>query len=163
MSKCLMRTANEIRRRLPETGRRPTSSVPFQLTTIEFVQKLYDSLNDNGVVAVNLVGSIAGSNGQFIRASYGTYAELFPQVLLFPVAEAKKADEVQNILLIASKATASIPQRSSNPETNKHLQNRWMGEITKDMPVLTDQYAPIDHSMVDVVKTVQRRRVATLQ
>ena len=60
-------------------------SIPYQLTTKEAVQNKYDILNDEGVVILNIISSINGEQGKFLRAEYATYQNIFPQVYLFPV------------------------------------------------------------------------------
>ncbi|MEI8252298.1 MAG: hypothetical protein WCG25_00765 [bacterium] len=37
-------------------------------------------------------------------AEYATYKEIFPQVYIFPVADLKNVDNVQNIILVALKS-----------------------------------------------------------
>ncbi len=118
-------------------------SIPFQLTTREAVQKIYERLSDDGVAFVNLIGSIGGETGKFIRAEYHTYKERFPHVYLFPVIIAD-ADAVQNIMLIAFKNETEPSLVSMVPEFETMLGRRWTQEIARDVPILTDDFAPVD-------------------
>jgi len=34
----------------------------------------------------------------------------------------------------------------------KYLSHMWMYKIDSDLPVLTDEFAPVEHYLVDVVK-----------
>lgn len=110
-------------------------SVPYQLTTIESVEKMYDILNENGVVLVNVISAIEGDEGKFLRAEYATFKEIFPQVYVFPINHPRDGSVVQNIMLIALKSEL-VP--------NEFPEQLWKKEIDNDMPVLTDDFAPVD-------------------
>lgn len=120
-----------------------SSSLPFQLTTKEAIQKEYDALNDGGVVIVNLISSVTGKNGLFARAEYATYRAVFPQVYLFPIGE--KADHTQNIMLVGYKSSIIPSFESPDPVVAALLNHRWTSEIAADVPVLTDDFAPVDY------------------
>jgi len=118
-------------------------SIPYQLTTLEATQRLANSLSKNGVAIVNIGGSINGDSGKFFRAQYRTFKEVFPQVEVFLV---QKLDPtvIQNIILVAHKSEQKIPQNSDN----QMLKQIWNEEIPLDMPILTDNFAPVDQYMM---------------
>ncbi len=119
-------------------------SIPTQLTTKEAVQKNYDALNENGVVVLNVISSIEGDTGKFTRAEYRTYAEVFPQVYLFPTKDPDNPTLIQNITLVALKSPTKATFSSNNPELQNYLDHLYTKEIPLDMPVLTDNFAPVD-------------------
>ncbi|OGF25753.1 hypothetical protein A2303_07205 [Candidatus Falkowbacteria bacterium RIFOXYB2_FULL_47_14] len=119
-------------------------SIPFQLTTREAVQKIHDSLSDDGVVVLNLISAFRGDKGKFLRAELATYKEIFPQVFLFAVHKGSDPAERQNLILIATKKTEKILFYSDDQEINDSLENIWTEELDSDLPVLTDDYAPVD-------------------
>jgi len=127
-------------------------SIPFQLTTKETVKRMYEMLNDDGVVLVNMISSIEGEGGEFLRAEYATFKTVFTQVYLFPVEDAHNSLEVQNIILVALKSKQKPPLTSNDRELNGYLQNLWTKEIQEDMPVLTDDYAPVDNYIMKIIK-----------
>ena len=120
-------------------------SLPYQLTTREAVQKKFDILNDNGVVILNIISAIEGENGKFLRAEYATYKKVFPQVYLFPVQEFDNGSRIQNIILVALKSNENQKFTDVDPQLNEYLQHVWRKEIYLDLPILTDDYAPIDY------------------
>ena len=120
-----------------------SSSLPFQLTTKEAIQKEYNALNDGGVVVVNLISSVTGKNGLFARSEYATYRAIFPQVFLFPLGN--DADAVQNVMLVGYKSSITPSFESSDPVLAALLAHRWTGEIATDVPVLTDDFAPVEY------------------
>jgi spermidine synthase len=120
-----------------------SNSIPYQLTTVEFARTLSNSLTDTGVVLLNIISSIEGDTGQFFRAEYATYASVFPQVFVIPVNNQDK-NAVQNLMLVAMKSKVSPSFTSKNPELNTYLRKIWTQGITPDMPILTDEKAPVE-------------------
>lgn len=120
-------------------------SVPYQLTTIEATKNIYNALNDEGVVILNVVSAIEGSRGEFLRAQYRTYKSVFPQVYVFPVQKSTDGNEFQNLMIVALKGEKLPTFESADKELNEYLANIWKKEIANDMPILTDDYAPVDN------------------
>ncbi|OHA17772.1 MAG: hypothetical protein A2664_04160 [Candidatus Taylorbacteria bacterium RIFCSPHIGHO2_01_FULL_46_22b] len=121
------------------------SSVPFQLTTREAIQHVHNMLNPKGIVMVNIISAITGEQGMFLRAQYTTYSEFFPHVYVFQVDSEKKSDETQNLILVALTGDFVPTFISSDFETQRRLQLLWRLPIEKDLPVLTDDFAPVEY------------------
>ncbi|OGL62698.1 hypothetical protein A3C09_02295 [Candidatus Uhrbacteria bacterium RIFCSPHIGHO2_02_FULL_47_44] len=121
------------------------SSIPFQLTTKEAVQHQFNALNADGVVLANIISAIDGKRGKFLRAQYATYKSIFPQVYLFPITDRAEGTQVQNVLLVALKSQTAPKFTSTNTELNGYLAHRWMSEVKNDLPILTDNFAPVDY------------------
>jgi len=119
-------------------------ATPFQITTFEAVSKIYDILNKSGVVILNIGPSIEGESGRFLRAELKTYEAIFPQVYVFPVADPEDGARRQNIIFIALKSENTPVLSSKDEKLRRYLKNLFTKEITKDMPILTDDYAPIE-------------------
>jgi spermidine synthase len=120
-------------------------SLPYQLTTKEAVQKKYNILNDDGIVILNIISAIEGEKGKFLRAEYATYKSLFPQVYLFPVTHSDYGNVVQNIILVALKSEKDQTFNDSDPKLNEYLQHLWKKMVDADIPILTDDFAPVDY------------------
>jgi spermidine synthase len=120
-------------------------SLPYQLTTKEAIQKKYDILSDDGLVILNIVSSLEGKRGQFLRAEYATYKDVFSQVYLFPVTAPNDEKKVQNIILVALKSEINPTFNSDDPEINEYLQHAWKKGVTSDIPILTDDCAPVEY------------------
>lgn len=120
-------------------------SIPYQLTTKEAVQKTYDSLSDDGVVILNTISSIEGQKGKFLRAELATYKSIFPQAYVFPVNTKDNGLELQNVILVAIKSKVVPDLKSNDPEINGYLSNIWKNNIDIDVPLLTDDYAPVEY------------------
>jgi spermidine synthase len=126
-------------------------SLPYQLTTKEAIQKKYDILNEDGVVLINLISSIEGESGQFLRAEYATYRSIFPQVYLFPVTDKNDGEKVQNIVLAALKSTKNQTFTDPDKNLNECLGHLWKKTVDMDTPILTDDYAPIDYYIGKII------------
>jgi len=126
-------------------------SLPYQLTTREAVQKKYDILNDKGIVILNIVSSVEGEKGEFLRAEYATYKTIFPQVYLFPVSEPDNGKKIQNIILVALKSPDVPNFQTGDGEIKGYLGHLWKKEIASDVPILVDDYAPVDYYVNKII------------
>jgi len=118
--------------------------VPHHLTTRETVQRIYDSLTEGGVVLVNLKSGLAGRNLRFLKAIKATYESVFPQVFIFPVADPRPTELVQNIILVGLKSTQKPRLESDDKETARYLKHLFTQNLKNDLPLLTDEYAPVE-------------------
>jgi spermidine synthase len=128
--------------------------VPFQLTTMEFMQLTNDRLSTDGILFANLISAPSGPASEFYRAEYRTMEQVYPQVYSFPTAG---SSVVQNIEIVATKN----PRQVSEAELRERNRNRDIGinleseigsyrndEPTDDVPILRDDRAPVD-SLLD--------------
>jgi len=131
-------------------------TIPYQLTTKEAVQRIYEILNKNGVVFANLISSLDQKNNRFLRAELATYQSVFPQVYLFavqyPDPSEKEKEYFQNIMLVGLKSPIEPQFTSTDTALNKYLQHRIIGEIQNDQEILTDEYAPVEYYTSKVLK-----------
>jgi hypothetical protein len=105
---------------------------------------MYGLLKENGMVLVNIISAIDGEEGMFLRAEYATYQSVFPQVWLFPISAPGNGMSAQNIMLVALKSDRKPSFSSRDTELNEYLGHVWTGKVGSDMPVLTDDHAPVD-------------------
>jgi len=131
-------------------------TVPFFLTTKEFFGIVRDHLSPSGVVVNNVIGSVSGPKSKFFRSVYRTMGEVFPHLQAFKVAES--GAQIMNIEVFATVSgspvtAATLSARASRMQGSvikddalgARLANRVTEDIgTRDVPVLTDDYAPVD-------------------
>jgi spermidine synthase len=124
-------------------------SVPFHLTTAQFLDEARRHLAPGGVFALNLA---AGLGDPFSQAIYRTVRDRFDSVYLFPVRHAF------NVLVVASPDAATLSSQElleRGRELDRSLRfdpplaalATWRGEVALDttrIPVLTDDFAPTD-------------------
>ena len=123
-------------------------TIPYQLTTKEAVQKIYDNLNDDGAVYANIISSLNTDNNFFLRAELATYKSIFPLVYLFAVQYPDPTEEqkkyFQNFMLVGLKSTDEPDFHCENAELNNYLSHIFTGNIPDDSEILTDEYAPVE-------------------
>lgn len=123
-------------------------TIPYQLTTQEAVQHIFDILNEDGAVYANVISSLDTTNNYFLRSEVATYKSIFPQVYLFPVQYPQPTDEekskFQNFLLLGLKTTIIPEFISSNVEINHYLSHHYKGNMDFEDEVLTDNFAPVE-------------------
>ena len=127
----------------------PSGSLPFHLTTLEAMEKMYNLLSENGVIVVNIVSTIDGNQGKFVRAEYFTYRRVFPHVFLFVIPQQTDPTKIRHAMLVAAK---SAPKGKLNEEYLLYLSYLYRGKITNDVAIITDDYSPVDQYMLGLVK-----------
>jgi spermidine synthase len=135
-----------------------SDSIPFHLTTREFLELVRDRLEPGGVVVTNVIGALEGPDSKLFRALYRTYASVFPTVLVHPVHDVGgDVTSVRNIMLVATEsppvARAFLRRRWADvrrrhpraPSLAQAIADRRDVRVrTDDVPLLTDDYAPTD-------------------
>jgi spermidine synthase len=133
--------------------------IPFHLFTHEFLELARQRLAPGGVVVTNVIGTLAGPGSRLFRSIYRTYRAAFPTVLVHPVefgADAG-ATTLRNLIVVATEQPApekeflverweDVRERfRSAPDLREPILDRHDAVIaTRDVPVLTDEYAPTD-------------------
>ena len=135
-----------------------SDSLPFHLTTLEFLELARSRLAPGGVIASNLIGAVAGEGSKLFRAMYKTYRGVFPTVVVHPVREEGDDDgALRNLIVLAGDGAAPGQDvllerwrelRARSPraaDLAKAIRGRHEAVVpTRDVPVLTDDYAPTD-------------------
>ena len=134
--------------------------IPFHLATKEFFELARAHLTPNGLIAANIVGALEGSESKLFRALYKTYGQVFSGLYPFPVAymPQRDGDGVRTIILVATARAgmtrAQIIEAGLKLKRSKKvtfpLYDTFVADhydrpiATSDVPVLTDDYAPVD-------------------
>jgi spermidine synthase len=141
--------------------------MPFHLATREFMQEIKERLAPGGVFLVNVVSAIDGSRSRILRSEYKTAASVFDSLYVFPrpfdpergQAEPLSVTRPRNVMLIAlngseqwsaesiAKSARSLQEAGlvHTPTFLDDALNFYVGRVrTDDVPLLTDNYAPID-------------------
>jgi spermidine synthase len=133
--------------------------VPFHLMTLEYFQLLDEKLTSDGIIISNNIGSMTGDRSDIIRAVYKTISQVFPSVYVFPIE--KNPGNLQNIMLATMKTPTDyskdeLSQLASNNSINNHISTTVLDDLdylehlyeaelqTSDVPLLTDQFAPVE-------------------
>lgn len=115
-------------------------NAPFELTTYEALINARNKLNDNGIVATNIISAVEGEKSDFIKYEYATYKKVFNDVKIFRVRDITDEEE-QNLILIGFKGEAN--KNEEKYEQYSSLLEREIINFESDKQVVTDNYAPI--------------------
>ena len=123
-------------------------SVPFHLTTVQFLDEVKGHLTPDGVFMLNLA---AGLGDPFSQAMYNTVRDRFQSAYLFRVRGAA------NVVVLATGRPLVSPQQLAAqaraldarfrfaPTLTEIVGTRFQGEfVSRDTPLLSDEYAPVD-------------------
>ncbi len=131
-------------------------TVPFQLTTKEAVEAIYNNLTPDGIVLANIISTLDDKTDYFLRAELATYKSVFPQVLIFavrwPQPDEKQKTYLQNFMLVGLKSSKQFSMTDTDNEINKFLSHRLEIAIPQNLPVLTDEYAPVEYYTSKAIK-----------
>ena len=134
--------------------------VPFHLMTLEYFQLLDEKLTSDGIIISNNIGSMTGDRSDIIRAVYKTISQVFPSVYVFPTEH--NPGNLQNIMLATMKTPTEYSKdelrqlASDNDDNNNHNSSTALDDLnyleylyeaelkTSDVPLLTDQFAPVE-------------------
>lgn len=128
-------------------------SLPFQLTTKEAMAEIYQALEPDGILVLNIIASLTGKKSLFFQAEYKTLQEYFPQVYVFPAYyyDGQNTGEFQNLILIATKNPQRLTEKnlakSADANQKKLLEQLWEKKIKLNpaIKILTDDFAPVDY------------------
>ena len=120
-------------------------TVPFQLTTVEAVAQINRALRPDGVVIFNIGGAVKGKASRFLQAELATYKQVFPQVYLFKVRPERADEDVQNLIIVASKSVNPIVLKSDDAQISKLLENLYKQPVETHESILTDDLAPVEY------------------
>ena len=124
-------------------------SVPWHLTTVEFVEAIDDVLAPGGIYTMNVIDY---GDLDFVRAETRTLMEAFEHVAVFAPPAYLEGSAGGNFVLAASPAeidvdavAARIAARNGEEEA---LTGAELEAFVGDAPLLTDDFAPVDQ-MID--------------
>jgi len=141
--------------------------IPFHLTTQEFMREIRDVLEPDGVFLANITSALEGPRSRILRSEYKTVASVFQGVYLFPrPTDQERAQATQfsttrarNVILIgliqtgnwtpqSVAGTAAMLTKNGGVYSPTFLDDAlrlYQNPIgTEDVPLLTDDYAPVD-------------------
>lgn len=125
-------------------------ALPFQLTSQEAIEEVYDILDEDGVYIINLHSSVTGEGSIFFRSEYKTLRTVFDNVYVFTTKSDIADDQPQNIMILASKESRDIDkleeEYADNQEIKALLDNYLDQDVfTDDVKILTDDFAPVSN------------------
>lgn len=118
-------------------------SPPAQLTTVEAVKKIGQSLTDNGFVMTNVISALEGTKSKFLWSEYATLKQIFPYVSVYKINTNIINSESQNLMLVGFKNQQEYQLALSS---DIYKGNLYQG-LTEKAKIFTDDYAPVEYLM----------------
>jgi spermidine synthase len=137
-----------------------SDTIPFHLATREFYEEIKARLRPGGVVVSNIIGTLRGPQSAFFRSIYRTLSEVFPTVYVVPTYNPGGGWVLGDINIIlfatqdstrlsrgdlvarAARVGGKLVPASDLAEYAAHLLE--VPIETKDVPTLTDDFAPVE-------------------
>ncbi|HEY9081397.1 fused MFS/spermidine synthase [Magnetovibrio sp.] len=125
-------------------------SIPAHLVSQEFTEQIARRLNPNGFYAINTVDN--GHNPRFLLSLARTLGTRFANVEVWAERGQMGQEGRVTFVVVASNSRSARPVL----ESNKGLERTWVRwpdadlrarALVPDVPVLTDDYAPVDRLM----------------
>ena len=114
-------------------------TIPWHLTTTQFVDELDRVLRADGLVVANLID---GGDAAFVRAAMATYATRFEHVALIVAPGGFDQPDARNFILIASHRAISAPV--VDVADGSYLPAAQAAGLIGDVRPLDDDFAPVD-------------------
>jgi len=132
-------------------------SVPWYLLTEEYNKIIKDRLNDNGIYAVNFIGSMTGPNSNFTKSVLDTFKISFPNFYIFSFGA--DTSSVQNVVLVGIKGNLPINEEGLHQKISKGKNSFLADKITDEVllansssTILTDDFSPVEKLMTPIMK-----------
>lgn len=138
-------------------------SLPFHLTTEEFLTEVKARMAPDGVLAYNVISAVDGGRSDLFRSMYRTANGVWDEMWVFPIgiADSGMTQSVRNIIVMAT--DAKVPSDVALQRVRERVDGRvtiegfpsfaddfWAEPVpVADVPLLTDAHAPTD-SLIDV-------------
>ena len=92
-------------------------SVPFHLTSIEFVKELKNVTNPDAIIIMNLISAVEGEKSRFLQLIYNTYSSEFSNVYILPLGD--EPEKSQNVIMVVSDSNLSSRLNNSKVRSIK--------------------------------------------
>ncbi len=120
--------------------------IPFQLATLEAAQRIAGVLHNDGVVMVNIIGSLEGPGSRFLCSELKVYQSVFKNVYLFPLLNPDNSRLRQNIMLVATNSAKAPEWTRGEPWGDQMLQRLWTKPLPDTGIIYTDDFAPVEYA-----------------
>lgn len=127
-----------------------TISVPWQLTTQEFLRDVHKNLNDNGLYVANFISSLNKNEIKFLASYYKTVKSVFSDVIIIKTDPLTDMDAAQNIAFFSFKNRSDAEKYSEN--FSKYQIIAIDSDISEEKAILlTDDFAPVERLMSPII------------
>ena len=130
-------------------------SVPWYLLTREWNSQIKEKLNENGIYAINFIGSIEGEGSDFTKSIVATFKTSFPNFYVFVFGI--NPNQIQNIVLVGINGDLPLKEEFLYEKlfVEKSFLYKRMFSASyfddKTSIILTDNFSPVEKLMQPIV------------
>jgi len=133
-------------------------SVPGHLLTLEWNEEIKKHLNENGIYAINFIGSLSGEKSALFRSILNTFRKTFDNYYIFSFGNSQ--DSIQNITILGLNSRERMDKveiskllaRGQNSFLSGYLVSNDEKYLDPNVLILTDNFYPIEKLMFPVIK-----------
>lgn len=128
-------------------------SIPFQLVSYEFNEKIRQLLSPQGAYMLTLADTI--ESGRFLGAVVNTLKKSFPYVSVFLTGDTQVREDLRNVfVLVGSLQPIDWPGEAKTGCKSIRLDEKFLKVIAERSRgiVLSDNYAPVENLLAPVVR-----------
>lgn len=118
---------------------------PIHLLSLEMIQQLKSLLKENGILALNMIGFLEGTDYMAVKTVAHTLDEVFPYRRSFVSNPGKKFND---IVFLVSDSPVNLPLDTKNKYIKQELAKKEINIETKNAFVVTDDYNPLESLQV---------------
>jgi spermidine synthase len=118
---------------------------PIHLLSLEMIQTLKSLLKENGVLALNLVGFLKGTDHLAIETIAHTLDAVFPHRRAFISSPGKNFND---IVFMVSDSPVELQDQENNKQVKTKLAKKEINIDTRGTFVVTDDYNPLESMQV---------------
>lgn len=137
-------------------------SVPWYLLTKEFISESRNTLNQDGIFAINVIGTLEGPHAAFFKSVYSTFTSVFPNSYVF--AFGSDTHHIQNITFLGVNNDVAIDLGTLRKKLDAIDKTRFLSSRVVDTStlatqgmIITDDFAPVEHMMIGIIKEYFRK------
>lgn len=117
---------------------------PPQLTTIEFIKDLNRILSDQGIIVINFISATSGPKSELLSYQLNTLRQVFPNLDVFVLNKQQSPDQLQNLILFASKQKVTL-KTITDLNLKDLLSQKLSITNLQDERILTDDHNPVEY------------------
>jgi spermidine synthase len=133
-------------------------SVPWYLLTEEWNNEVREKLTENGIYAINFIGSVSGEKSAFTNSVLNTFKISFPNFYIFAFGGNK--EDIQNVVLVGIKGDLPLNeedlQKKLSTGKNSFLADKIIPVTffkNTSSIILTDNFSPVEKLMEPTIES----------